>query len=67
MVFVGLIRIYQAAVSPFLAPSCRFSPSCSQYGIDAISKYGPLKGSHLTIKRILSCHPWGKHGHDPVP
>lgn len=48
-------------------PSCRYSPSCSTYGIQAISKHGPAKGGFLAVKRILSCNPWGGHGHDPVP
>lgn len=65
--FVFLIRIYQAAVSPFMAPSCRYTPSCSQYGVDAIKKHGALKGGWLAAKRICSCHPWGGSGYDPVP
>lgn len=64
---VGLIRIYQLAISPFLPPSCRYTPTCSQYGIDALKKHGPIKGGWLTIKRIASCHPWGGSGYDPVP
>jgi len=66
-IFTGLIKIYQYSISPLLGPSCRFTPSCSQYGIEAIKKHGPFKGGILTIKRIGKCHPWGKHGHDPVP
>jgi len=62
-----LIRFYQGAISPLIAPACRYTPTCSQYGIEAISKYGPIKGGYLTVKRFLRCHPWGKHGHDPVP
>jgi putative membrane protein insertion efficiency factor len=65
--FIGLIKIYQYSISPLLGPSCRYTPSCSQYGIDAIRKYGPFKGGYLTMKRFASCHPWGGHGHDPVP
>ncbi|MCA6361448.1 MAG: membrane protein insertion efficiency factor YidD [Bacteroidetes bacterium] len=65
--FIGLIRFYQYAISPYLAPSCRYTPSCSQYGIEAIRKHGPLRGGWLTLKRIGRCHPWGGHGHDPVP
>ncbi len=65
--FILLIRFYQGAISPYLAPSCRYVPTCSQYGIEALRKYGPLRGGWLTIKRILSCHPWGGSGHDPVP
>ncbi|MBN8695426.1 MAG: membrane protein insertion efficiency factor YidD [Bacteroidetes bacterium] len=65
--FIALIRFYQYAISPLLGPSCRFTPSCSQYGVEAIQKHGPFKGGYLTIKRFLKCHPWGGHGHDPVP
>ncbi|MCK4677421.1 MAG: membrane protein insertion efficiency factor YidD [Bacteroidales bacterium] len=65
--FIILIRIYQGAISPYLAPSCRYTPSCSVYGIDAIKKYGPFKGGWLALKRFLSCNPWGGSGYDPVP
>ncbi len=65
--FLGIIRLYQILLSPLLGASCRFTPTCSHYGIEAIKKYGPFKGGWLTLKRIGSCHPWGKHGHDPVP
>ena len=66
-IFIGLIRIYQYSISPWLTPSCRYTPSCSQYGVEAIQKHGVLKGGKLTVKRVCSCHPWGGHGHDPVP
>jgi putative membrane protein insertion efficiency factor len=66
-IFIGLIRFYQYAISPYLSPSCRYTPSCSQYGIEAIRKHGPMRGGWLTVKRIGRCHPWGGHGHDPVP
>lgn len=65
--FLGLIKGYQLLISPLLGANCRFTPTCSQYGIEAIKKYGPFKGGWLTLKRIGSCHPWGRHGHDPVP
>ncbi|MES2592253.1 MAG: membrane protein insertion efficiency factor YidD [Bacteroidota bacterium] len=65
--FIGLIKIYQYSLSPLLGVSCRYEPSCSQYGIEALKKHGTIKGGYLTLKRILSCHPWGGHGHDPVP
>jgi putative membrane protein insertion efficiency factor len=65
--FLGIIKFYQLFISPLLGPSCRYTPTCSHYGIQAIKKYGPFKGGWLTLKRIASCHPWGKHGHDPVP
>lgn len=61
------IRFYQLAISPMLPPSCRFVPTCSQYAIEALRKHGPLKGSWLTLRRILRCHPWGGSGYDPVP
>lgn len=65
--FVLVIRFYQVFISPFLGANCRYSPTCSQYGKEAILKYGPFKGAWLTLKRIASCNPWGGHGHDPVP
>ena len=61
------IRFYQLAISPMLPSSCRYTPTCSQYSIEAIKKHGPLKGLWLSIKRILSCNPWGGSGYDPVP
>ncbi len=64
---IGLVRLYQGVISPWLRPACRFTPSCSQYAVEALEKYGPLKGSWLTIRRLLRCHPWGGHGYDPVP
>lgn len=65
--FIGVIRLYQMAISPWLGPSCRYTPTCSQYGLEAFKKYGVIKGFWLTVKRISRCHPWGGHGHDPVP
>ena len=64
---IGLIKLYQMTLSPFIGRSCRYTPTCSNYGIEAIRKYGPLKGSWLTLKRVLSCNPWGGSGYDPVP
>lgn len=61
------IRFYQAAISPYTPPSCRFTPTCSQYAIEAIRKHGPLKGLYLAVRRLLRCHPWGGSGYDPVP
>ena len=61
------IKAYQILISPLLGPSCRFTPTCSQYAVEAIQKYGPIKGSWLAFKRIIRCHPWGGCGHDPVP
>lgn len=66
-ILIGLIRLYQGAISPYLPPSCRYTPSCSAYGVEALKKYGPFKGGWLTIKRVFSCHPWGGSGYDPVP
>jgi putative membrane protein insertion efficiency factor len=65
--FISLIRIYQGASSPYLMPSCRYTPSCSAYGIEAIRRYGPFRGSWLALKRIGRCHPWGGSGVDNVP
>jgi len=62
-----LLRFYQLALSPLIGPRCRFTPSCSQYAIEAINRYGVLKGGWLTIRRLARCHPWGGCGHDPVP
>ena len=67
LIFIGPIKIYQILISPLLGPSCRFTPTCSQYTIEAIQKYGPFKGGWLGFRRILRCHPWGGCGHDPVP
>lgn len=66
-VLIGIARLWQWAISGILPPSCRFSPSCSAYAIEAWTRYGALKGSWLAAKRILRCHPWGGCGHDPVP
>ncbi len=65
--FIALIRLYQVAISPWLGKQCRFTPTCSQYALEAFKKYGPLKGFYLALKRILRCNPWGGHGADPVP
>jgi putative membrane protein insertion efficiency factor len=63
----GLIRAYQLLLSPVLPMSCRFQPSCSAYGMEAIRRHGALKGGWLTARRLMRCHPWGGWGHDPVP
>jgi len=65
--FLLLIRLYQLLLSPLLGASCRFTPTCSEYGVQAIRKHGPFYGGWLTLKRIARCNPWGGHGHDPVP
>ncbi len=61
------IRGYQKFISPALPPSCRFSPSCSQYTLEAVSKYGALKGIWLGVRRLIRCHPFNPGGYDPVP
>jgi len=65
--FIFLIRFYQVCISPLTPPSCRFIPTCSQYGLEAFRKWGPFKGFYLTVRRILRCHPFGGSGYDPVP
>ena len=65
--FIFLVRFYQICISPLKPPTCRFTPTCSQYAIEALRKYGPIKGLYLAIKRIIRCHPWGGSGYDPVP
>lgn len=62
-----LVRFYQLCISPLTPPSCRFTPTCSQYALEALRKYGPLKGGWLTLRRLARCHPWGGSGYDPVP
>lgn len=69
--FVGLLSLpiyfYKACISPMLPPSCRYTPSCSTYALEALRKHGPVKGLWLAVRRILRCHPWGGSGYDPVP
>ncbi|TKD61785.1 membrane protein insertion efficiency factor YidD [Flavobacterium sp. ASW18X] len=65
--FIFLVRIYQRFISPLTPPTCRYSPTCSQYTVEALQKHGLFVGGWLAIKRILSCNPWGGSGHDPVP
>lgn len=62
-----MVRFYQLAISPYLGPNCRYSPTCSQYAIEAIRLHGGLKGGMLALRRISRCHPLGGHGYDPVP
>lgn len=64
---IGIIKLYQLVLSPMLGPTCRFHPSCSHYAIGAISEHGMIKGSSLSVKRILKCHPLNDGGYDPVP
>ncbi len=66
-ILIRLVRFYQIAVSPWTPASCRFTPTCSQYAIEAIRVHGAARGSWLAAKRLARCHPWGGHGYDPVP
>ena len=65
--FLFIIFLYQNLISPILGPKCRFNPTCSEYAVIALKKYGPFKGIWLSTIRIFKCHPWGGKGHDPVP
>lgn len=67
MLIRGLIRGYQLLISPVLPPSCRFTPSCSAYAMEAVARHGPMAGSWLAARRICRCHPWNEGGYDPVP
>ena len=64
---ISFIKLYQKIISPLTPPSCRFYPTCSHYGVEAVEKHGALKGTYLAVKRILSCHPFNEGGYDPVP
>ncbi|MBK7854048.1 MAG: membrane protein insertion efficiency factor YidD [Bacteroidetes bacterium] len=66
-VLILLLKFYRAVISPLFPMSCRYYPTCSEYGIEALRKHGVIKGFYLTTKRLISCNPWGGHGHDPVP
>ncbi len=66
-VFIGIVRLYQLGISPFFGENCRFSPTCSQYAIEAIGKHGALRGAWYGLRRILRCQPFNKGGYDPVP
>lgn len=65
--FRGIVRAYQLLITPILPGTCRYHPTCSQYALDSVVRFGALQGAWLTLKRILRCHPWGAHGYDPVP
>jgi len=65
--FIFLVRVYQTLISPLMPSTCRFQPTCSHYTVEALQKHGLFYGGKLAIKRIFSCHPWGKSGFDPVP
>ncbi|MEH7013663.1 membrane protein insertion efficiency factor YidD [Neobacillus niacini] len=66
-IFISIIRFYQVVISPIKPPSCRFYPTCSHYGLEAVQRFGAFKGGWLTLKRILKCHPFHPGGIDPVP
>ncbi len=65
--FIAIIKVYQFGISPMLGPKCRFTPTCSQYAVEALKKHGVIKGTWLAAKRISKCHPGGGSGYDPVP
>ncbi len=62
-----LVRVYKRALSPLKPPTCRFTPTCSGYALEALDRHGAWRGSLLTVRRVCRCHPWGGHGYDPVP
>lgn len=66
-ILIGIIRIYQYGISPYLPPHCRYTPTCSAYAVDAISQFGIFRGSWMALKRLGRCHPWHEGGYDPVP
>ncbi|SER92983.1 membrane protein insertion efficiency factor YidD [Psychrobacillus sp. OK032] len=66
-IIIAIFRFYQKFISPLTPPSCRFYPTCSHYGVEAVQRHGAIKGGYLTIKRISKCHPFHKGGIDPVP
>jgi putative membrane protein insertion efficiency factor len=66
-ILIGVVRIYQLAISPWTPPACRFTPTCSAYAIDALREHGAVRGLWLSLRRIVRCHPWGGYGYDPVP
>jgi uncharacterized protein len=66
-IFIGLIKFYQRFISPLTPPTCRFYPTCSHYGLEAVTRFGALKGGWLTVKRIVKCQPFHSGGFDPVP
>ena len=66
-IVIALFRLYQKLISPLTPPSCRFYPTCSHYGVEAVQKFGAFKGVYLAVRRILSCHPFNPGGYDPVP
>ncbi len=66
-IFLFIVRAYQYVLSPYFGTQCRFTPSCSNYAVDALKKHGAIKGGYLTTRRLLRCHPWHIGGYDPTP
>lgn len=66
-ILIALIKLYRYALSPYLAPSCRYTPTCSSYAIEAVQRFGIFRGSWMAMRRISRCHPWHAAGYDPVP
>ncbi len=66
-ILVLLLRVYHLMLSPLLRPACRYHPSCSQYAVEALERYGAVRGGALTVRRLMRCHPLGASGYDPVP
>ena len=66
-VFIALVKFYQLVISPIFPPTCRYTPTCSEYTLQAIKEWGAWKGTWMGIKRLSTCHPWGGSGYDPVP
>lgn len=66
-VLIGMVKVYQVGISSWTPPSCRFTPTCSAYAVEALERYGALRGTWIAVRRILRCHPWGGFGYDPVP
>jgi putative membrane protein insertion efficiency factor len=64
---IAVVQVYRRVLSPLKPPTCRFTPTCSAYAIEALSRHGTWRGSWLSVRRVCRCHPWGGHGHDPVP
>jgi hypothetical protein len=67
LMFIGVVKLYQAVISPLMPQTCRHLPTCSEYTIEALRVFGPFKGTYLGIKRIIRCRPGGSHGYDPLP
>jgi putative membrane protein insertion efficiency factor len=66
-IIIGLIRFYQYAISPMRPPTCRYFPTCSVYAVEAVEKYGAMRGGWMALRRVMRCHPWNDGGYDPVP